>query len=340
MDRLADLTRLHELDTRARGFTRVIRALAGNPGEIYHSTTGPLSSYAKAAAAAVATSDASALQREAKPFLNVVERPTILGQLGALSAPPYVSIPSPSADPVADWVSEAAPIPVQRITFTPATSGLHKFAFILPITLELARSVDDRALSIIERLAGRVMRKSEDRLLLLRPIPAVAGQQPAGLLFGVTATGGGSPDSLAADLELLWTDVEYGDADRPFYIGSKRGGQYLAGLHVDGVPLFPNAGPLGGSIHGVPFITSAAAGNKLILIDSSQLVVTDEGMLVDRSTEVSLQMDDAPSDGAQSLVSFFQANAVAMKFQRFLDWKLTSDDAIGYVELPIDGSPA
>jgi hypothetical protein len=159
-------------------------------------------------------------------------------------------------------------------------------------------------------------------------------------LFGVTATGGGSPSSLARDLEALWTDVSYGDLDRATWITSPRAAMHLATLHEDGAPIFPDIGPLGGTIAGVPVITSAAAGNRLILLDASRLVVTDEGLLVDASDIAAVQMDDSPSESPSNMVSAFQTNTIFLRFTPFLDWRLQGDNSIGFIELDLDNSPA
>lgn len=339
MTDLDRLNALHALDQQARSYIKYIVETAAGTHNYRDAVSGPAALVAKAAVEASTTGNSSALQRASRPFLNLVDRVTLLGRLGALQAPPFVPVPSLDDLPVAGWVAEGAPMPVARLDFDPARLGLHKYGLLVALANELVRSLDERGTNVVQRILINTLRVSEDPLVLSSDA-GVTQQQPAGLLYGVSPVGGGSPTSLAADLEALWTAVENGDPDRPVFIASKRGAMYLASLHEDGVPTFPGASPLGGAIAGVPLLTTKAAGNKLILIDAAKLVVADEGLAVDRSENAAVQMVDNPSMGATSLVPMFQANCVAVRLVRFIDWRLLGDDAIAYLELPIDGSPA
>ena len=200
------------------------------------------------------------------------------------------------------------------------------------------RSTDPRARRLIEQRMVRRLRRGEDRKLL-DDQAAVAHVRPAGLLFGLSPLGGGSPASLA-DLEGLWAAVSGGDATAPFYICSPRGAMYLASRNSDGTPAFPDAGPLGGSLAGVPLLTSPAAGAKLILVDAAVVAVADDGLTVERSVNAAVQQDDAPVAGATTLVSGLQTGTVFLRFTRFVSWLLTAADGVGFIELPIAGSPA
>jgi valyl-tRNA synthetase len=46
----------------------------------------------------------------------------------------------------------------------------------------------------------------------------------------------------------------------------------------------------------------------------------DGGVSLDMSMEASVQMDDAPSAGAQSLVSLWQNNLVGIRAERYINW--------------------
>jgi hypothetical protein len=144
---------------------------------------------------------------------------------------------------------------------------------------------------------------------------------------------------LSAGLEALWKDVRDGDPDRPHFVLSARAAMYLHALHEDGAPLFPHVGPMGGTIATVPAVINAAAGNKLILIDAAHIAVSDDGLLVDVANAASVALDDAPSSPA-SLTSVWQSNTSFIRMTRLINWTTTADDAVGVIELPLDGSPA
>lgn len=146
-----------------------------------------------------------------------------------------------------------------KLSFTLLRTDIAKLMFLEGFSNDLIRSTDDRTLNLIERQSVRGLRRSEDREFL-SDTAAVTQERPAGILFGLTAFGGGSPVSMTANLEGLWSAVRNGDPDAPAFIVSRRGAMYLATLRTDGVPGFPGIGPMGGTLFGVPTIISHAAG--------------------------------------------------------------------------------
>jgi hypothetical protein len=60
----------------------------------------------------------------------------------------------------------------------------------------------------------------------------------------------------------------------------------------------------------------------------------DGGVTIDASSEASLQMDSAPMspvDATTVYVSMFQANCVAMRAERFVNWKKINANAVKYL---------
>jgi hypothetical protein len=144
----------------------------------------------------------------------------------------------------------------------------------------------------------------------------------------------------------LWGTVSDGDPDSPVFITSSHAAMHLAGIHSDGEPEFPNiSAATGGTIAGIPVLLSKAAGNRLILVDQSAIAVTDEGIDVGRAEHAAIQMVDDPTNNsatatATNMVSAFQANAVVLRFVRYLHWTKLRGDAAGFIELYYAGSPA
>ncbi len=63
------------------------------------------------------------------------------------------------------------------------------------------------------------------------------------------------------------------------------------------------------------------------------MLLADDGqMLLDMSTEASVQMNDAPSAGAQSLVSLWQNGMVGLKCDRWINWAKRRSAAVQYIE--------
>jgi len=345
---LGDFLPRLEHNDKARGFLKWIHAnavasrknvnpltlLEGHRAEWVH----------KASIAVMQTGDVSALANgpEARAFVQVLDGRTVRGQLpGLIQAPPYITVPFPTNDPRPVWVGEYQPIPMADIEFGAPRTGVAKFAVIVGLTNEVERLDDGRALNVIERVIMRAVRRADDSLFL-GDAAAVESVNPEGLLFGVTAVGNGSPAVLDDDLSALWTSVSDGDPAFPAFVASARGAMYLASLSSEnGSAMFPNISLIsGGDIFGVPLIISRAAGNRLILIDGGAIAVVDEGIAVDPAREAAVQMNDSPTPGAVALVSAWQNNSLFVRVQRYVSWTKLATDAVAYVELPIDGSPA
>ena len=73
------------------------------------------------------------------------------------------------------------------------------------------------------------------------------------------------------------------------------------------------------------FRAEELAGLRVLLADDGQ-------MMIDMSTEASLQMNDAPSAGAQSLVSLWQTGGVGVKLDRWINWSKRRSAAVQYIE--------
>ena len=113
-----------------------------------------------------------------------------------------------------------------------------------------------------------------------------------------------------------------------------------------GQPEFPGIDMNGGTFFGLPVVVSEniprqvavegppaiPAGERIILAKASEILLADDGgVTIDVSREASLQMDNAPTAGAQSLVSLWQNNMVALRAERFINWKRRRLQAVGYI---------
>lgn len=89
----------------------------------------------KAAVTATTTGNAAGIVGEARAWLAIMSRRSVLGQLGALPAPPHVTVPTPATtDPVPTWAIEGAPLPLARISFTDPQTSISKFGFLQAFT--------------------------------------------------------------------------------------------------------------------------------------------------------------------------------------------------------------
>ena len=105
--------------------------------------------------------------------------------------------------------------------------------------------------------------------------------------------------------------------------------------NLDGSPEFPGVGIAGGSYRGLTFITSNVATTNVVALQPSLILYADDGgVSIDASREASLQMDSAPmspADATTVYVSLFQTNSVALRAERFINWKRVTTNAVKYL---------
>jgi hypothetical protein len=113
-----------------------------------------------------------------------------------------------------------------------------------------------------------------------------------------------------------------------------------------GQPAFPGTTIRGGTLSGLSFIVSeymtqlgdSGGGAPLILVNASDVFLADDGQFtIDASREASLEMSDAPTGTSvtptgTSLVSMFQTNSIALKAERFVNWKKRREGAAQWID--------
>ncbi len=76
---------------------------------------------------------------------------------------------------------------------------------------------------------------------------------------------------------------------------------------------------------GLSLVLSPAADDNIVVAHMPSILYADDGnMTLDVARHASLKMDDAPDGTPGSLVSLWQANAVAMKAHRTINWSARS----------------
>jgi hypothetical protein len=107
---------------------------------------------------------------------------------------------------------------------------------------------------------------------------------------------------------------------------------------------FPNMTATGGTLYGMTVIASESvpaeggspAGNRIILVKPSEILVADEGgVLLDVSREASVQMNTTPDNPATAstvMVSFWQNNLVGLRAERFINWVRRRSEAVVVIE--------
>jgi hypothetical protein len=102
---------------------------------------------------------------------------------------------------------------------------------------------------------------------------------------------------------------------------------------------FPDITPRGGSLMGIPVITSNAVpsslsgGSIIALVDAAEILYADDNLIsVDSSNEASVQMLDTPSDSAAQMVSLWQSNLVGFRLTAYRNYLRRRDEAVAVLD--------
>jgi HK97 family phage major capsid protein/HK97 family phage prohead protease len=296
----------------------------------------------KAAIAPGTTTDATwaqplVQQSMINDFIELLRPATILGKIPGLRNVPFnTKIPMQTAGGSYGWVGEAKPKPLTKLAFSSDTLGMTKVAGIVVLTEELVRSSNPSAEALVRADMVAGIAQFLDAQFIDPAVAAVAGVNPASITNGApTAVATANP---LADIMGLINHFATNNIpiDGVTFILSAANALALSfRTNLDGSPEFPGVGIGGGTYKGLSFITSnTAVANVVALQPSLVLYADDGGVTIDASREASLQMDSAPmspADATTVYVSLFQTNSVALRAERFINWKRVSANAVKYL---------
>ena len=327
--------------------TRFIKALAvakGDPvlavayaeGQNWRTTPNVLPGL-KAAVGAMDTTDAAALLAEVgHDFSEFLRPPTILGRLVGLRRVPFATrVLQQDAGTSASWVGEAQPAPVSRADFSGETLALLKVMGHAVVTDQLARSSAPSAEAALSRDLARAGAQALDVAFIDAGNTGEAGVKPASVTSGAPSfvSNGSDLADIDSDLEILINSLSDAGSDLSFaaFILRPRTAVYLSRLRGSGgAPAYPGMTAKGGTLLGLPAITSAnvpvtsdsAAATSITLLDAAQVTLADDSDAeLGVSTEATLNMSEAVGTGAEEQVSLWQMNLVGIRMVLARNWK-------------------
>jgi HK97 family phage major capsid protein/HK97 family phage prohead protease len=288
-------------------------------------------------------------------FIEYLRPATILGKFGMNGVPSLRRVPfnirvvGQTTGGSAGWVGEGKPKPVTAFEFTPTTLLYTKVAAIAIITQELARFSTPSAESLVRDALRDCLVERLDRDFVDPAEAGSANVQPASITNGLTAltSAGTSADNARTDIQNLLEQFILNNVNPTSLVLIMPNTLALAlSIQVNslGQPEFPGLTMNGGTLQGIPVITSqyaanaSGAGNLVIAVNASDVFLADDGQVtVDMSTEASVQMSDAPTNDAatgtgQSLVSMWQTNSIALRAERQINWAKRRSSAVSYMD--------
>jgi HK97 family phage major capsid protein/HK97 family phage prohead protease len=281
-----------------------------------------------------------------KDLVELLRNATIVDRIPGLYTVPFnVKIPQQTGGGTYGWVGEAKPKPVTSLTFASLTLDWAKVAGIIVLTQELIRLSSPKAEDVVRREMVKGIAAFIDTQFIDPAVAAVAGLHPASITNGAP-TAAATTNPLADILGLVnhFTTNNIPVDGLTFILSPANALALSFKTYSDGTPQFPGIGINGGSWKGITFIVSNTVGTNVIALQPGLVMYADDGgVTIDASGEASLQMDSAPASPADATtvyVSMFQTNAVALRAERFVNWKKANANACKYLTAATWPAPA
>jgi hypothetical protein len=129
---------------------------------------------------------------------------------------------------------------------------------------------------------------------------------------------GSDLSAFLADLNVALAVLEMGSTSRVYMIAPPRLVKAIALMRGStGALSFPNLTIRGGDISGITVTPSDALTDSIVILDAQQVAADASVVVLDNSRQASLQLDDAPTDGATNVTSLWQSNLVGLRAERW-----------------------
>lgn len=285
-------------------------------------------------------------QNMTSEFIEFLRPQTILGRLPGIRRVPFnIRIPRQTAGISGAFVGEGLPIPVQKPGFDSITMTWAKASTIVALTVELVQNSNPSAEALVRQDLADGIAAFLDKRFIDPTYSGVANVSPASVSNGVTSRQASGTTLAAIDADVGYVMNQFAASE----LGLSNGIWIMPPAtaitlslmrNSQGYQAFPTLGMNGGTWYGLPAITSnnvVSAGSpgeqQIFLVAQNEILLSDDGQItIDLSTEASVQMDSAPSAGAQSLVSFWQDGLVGLKVNRWINWAKRRSAAVQYIE--------
>jgi hypothetical protein len=264
-------------------------------------------------------------------FTNLLRPREVVSQLqGVLRVPPGVPVPvyTPQALSGATvWLGQGAPKRVAAFAFTTATVPRGKAALITVVTKELLKfGVAGTEGALKEILAGQVVNAVNQAFLDPANV-AVPDVNPGSVTAAGTSVTTANNPVTDANAVLAALVAARPNVVLPTLIMDASAASALVNTGNQ-----PGLTLAGGTGLGAQVIVSGAAGKTITALDTSALLLSDNGFVLDMSDQATIALDDAPTPPTAGTIvtPLWSQNYVAFKAERLVSWKLTDATACQY----------
>jgi HK97 family phage major capsid protein len=210
---------------------------------------------------------------------------------------------------------------------------------------EVVRLISTASNDLFATDAASALQSALDVAFIDPSYGGVADISPPSITHGATrlTSGGATLAAVDADLKsmvdtLTTASMTLQSAAWIFHPRSATSLAFLRGS--GGAPAFPGITAKGGTLLGIPVVTSEACSSAgspgqrfAALVEASEILYADDNRTaIEYSGTATLQMNDAPSTGAQPQVSLWQQNLLAIKTTKFASWAPRRSGAVAVLE--------
>ncbi|TBM29793.1 phage major capsid protein [Hafnia alvei] len=304
----------------------------------------------KAAVGAGTTTDPSwagslvEYQEYANDFVEFLRPQTIIGRFGQGTIPslrqvPFnIRIPAQTSGGSANWVGQGKAKPLTKFDFESITFGFSKVAAIAVLTDELIRFSNPAADALVRNALAEAVIARLDTDFINPAKSEVANVSPASItngIVGISSTGDPDADAEAAFGQFVVANLQ--PTGGVWIMSSTNALALSMKKNALGQKMYPEMTLLGGTFQGLPAIVSQYAGTNLTLLNAPDIYLADDGgVAVDMSREASLEMESDPTGDSVTptgteMVSMFQTNSVAIRAERWINWKRRRTAAVAVI---------
>jgi hypothetical protein len=351
------MSRKFVIPSKAHNFVRAVRSIAAGRGNLAEAIAFAEKHYGPQGTATALVRKANEItaggarpsaswagelgdyNESAAAFFGLVHEQTILGRIESLRRVPFrTRLIGSTAGPTTDFVGENKAIRVARFTLSEDRLDPLSLGAITVLSNELVKGSDQAG----ERYIYDELLKAQVECFDARFIdPDNAGESevtPAAITYGAPTIA--STGEASDDIRRLISHFD-GDLTSAYFVLHPTTAANMALPLNDSQPSrFPNLGANGGSILGIPALTSRSVANStsggiIALVDGAGIGYGEGVAEVYASQSATVEMSAAPvADGnvptgqTQNPVSMFQEELVAIRCTQVVNWKRVRSNAV------------
>ncbi|EPF4566790.1 phage major capsid protein [Escherichia coli] len=286
----------------------------------------------------------SEYQEYAQDFIDYLRPQTIIGRFGQGGIPALRQVPfnirvhAQVSGGAAGWVGEGKARPLTKFDFESITFSHAKVSAIAVLTEELIRFSSPAADALVRNALAEAVVARLDTDFVDPKKAAVADVSPASITHDVKGTAStGNPDADAEAAFGQFVTANLQPTGAVWLMSSTNALALSMRKNALGQKEYPDMTLLGGTFQGLPVIVSQYVGDQLVLVNAPGIYLADDGgVAVDMSREASLEMQSEPTSDSSTpspveLVSMFQTGSVAIRAERWINWRRRRTAAVAVI---------